>query len=299
MSKEEPAKDFRKISIDTFFNFEAESLDIAHSQVKLIHATGNIRASGDQFEIAVRNFFRKKLPEKYYLSNGHIVDTTLRASPQMDMIIADNFKTPILYRTYDDTEYLTYESIYGYAEIKSSWDKKYLGEFISTARRLNEYLNRDSVSPKFLDAGGGRGVELDTPTTTNPLKNPLLTFMFIGNSSNFSFEHIVETYKTENWGFLPNILCLFDKGIIVNVNKPALENGEFKINLYPEFVQENQEENQWVLVEYDKKGSVLGTLYYIVLEHLNSCVLGFPNMLNYMQKIFELKPDDIDFVNDY
>jgi len=298
MSKEKKDKDFRKISIDTFFNFEAESLDIAHNQVKLIHNTGDIPSAGNQIEIAVRNFFRKKLPEKYYISNGHIVDTTLKASPQLDLIIADNFKTPILYKTYDDTEYLTYESVYSYAEIKSSWDKRHLTDFITTATRFEKFLCREKVSPNYIDTGG-KGIELDVPTTKNPFKNPLLSFMFIANSDAFSFEHITETYRETNWAFLPNILCLFDKGIIVNVKKSSLDKGEFKINLYPEFVKSNQDENEWVLVEYDKKRSTLGTLYYIILEHLNTCVLGFPNMLNYMQQVFEIKPDKIEFLKDY
>lgn len=298
MSKDKKDKDFRKISIDTFFNFEAESLDIAHSQVKLIHNTGDIPAAGNQIEIAVRNFFRKKLPEKYYISNGHIIDTNLKASPQLDLIIADNFKTPILYKTYDDTEYLTYESVYSYAEIKSSWDKKHLTDFITTASRFDSFLIRDKVSPNFIDTGG-KGIELDVPTTKNPYKNPLLTFMFIANSDAFCFEHITKIYSETPWGFLPNILCLFDKGIIVNVKKSSLDNGEFKINIYPEFVNSNQADNEWVLVQYNKKRSALGTLYYIILEHLNTCVLGFPNMLNYMQQIFEIKSDNIEFLKDY
>lgn len=298
MSRDRSDKDFRKISIDSFFNFEAESLDIAQSQVKLIHHTGDIPAAGNQIEIAVRNFFKKKLPDKYYISNGHIIDTSLKTSPQLDLIIADNFKTPILYKTYDDTEYLTYESIYAYAEIKSSWDKKHLTDFITTAKRFDKFLDREKVSPNHIDTGG-KGIELDIPTTKNPYKNPLLTFMFVGNSEKFSFSHIKEIFDETDWKYLPNILCLFDKGIIVNISKSSLDNSEFKINLYPEFVYDNPDDNEWVLVEYDKKRSTLGTLYYIILEHLNTTVLGFPNMLNYMQQIFEIKLDNIDFIKDF
>lgn len=298
MSNRKSDKDFSKISIDTFFNFEAEGIDIAHRQVKLIHNTGDIPASGNQLEIAVRNFFRKKLPEKYYMSNGHIIDTSLRASPQLDLIIADNFKTPILYKTFDETEYLTYESIYSYAEIKSSWSKKHLTDFITTAKRLDKFLKRKQISPNFINTGG-KGIELDVPTTKNPFQNPLLTFMFIAQSDTFSFEHITEEYKNTEWSYLPNILCLFDKGIIVNINKKALDEKVFKINLYPEFFSNNKDDNEWILLEFDKKRSTLGTLYYIVLEHLNTCVLGLPSMLDYMQQIFEIRPDNIDFLKDY
>jgi hypothetical protein len=298
MSNKKIDKDFRKISIDAFFNFEADGIDIAHKQVKLIHNTGDIPASGNQLEVAVRDFFRKKLPEKYYLSNGHIIDTSLKASPQLDLIIADNFKTPILYKTFDETEYLTFESVYSYAEIKSSWDKKYLTDFITTAERLDKFLERKKISPNFINTGG-KGIEVDVPTTKNPFQNPLLTFMFIAQSDTFSFEHIKEEYKNTNWGYLPNILCFFDRGIIVNINKKALDKKVLKINLYPEFFYDNKEDNEWILLEFEKKRSTLGTLYYIVLEHLNTCVLGLPNMLDYMQQIFEIKPDNIDFLNDY
>lgn len=298
MNVEKKDTDFRKISIDTFFNFEAEGISIAQSQVKLIHNTGNISASGSHFEIEIGKFFRTKLPEKYYISNGHIIDTTLSASPQLDLIIADNFRTPILYKTYNGTEYLTYESIYAYAEIKSSWDKKYIGDFVTTKERIHKFLNREEISPNFIDAGG-KGYMLSTPTTNNPYKNPLFSFMFIGNSNAFNFKDICTVYKETNWKFLPNILCLFDKGIIVNINKTALDKKIFKVNLYPEFVNEDRDNNEWILLNFDQKRSSLGTLYYIILEHLNTCVLGSPNMLDYMQKIFEIKVDNLDFLNDY
>ena len=298
MSDSKKDKDFRKLSIDTFFNFEADGIDIAQNQVKLIHNSGDIPSSGSQLEVAIRNFFKRKLPVKYYISNGHIIDTTLSTSPQLDLIIADNFRTPILYKTFDDTEYLTYESIYSYAEIKSSWNKKYIDDFVTTKERIYNFLVRKNISPNFLDAGG-KGIMLNVPTTSNEYKNPLFSFMFIGDSSAFSFEHIKEYYQKTNWKFLPNIICLYDKGLIVNINKSDLENKIFKVNLYPEFLSNNQGESEWILLKFDKKRSTLGTLYYMVLEHLNTCVLGSPNMLEYMQKIFEINPDNIDFINEF
>lgn len=289
-------KDFRKLSIDSFFNSEADHIKIAHNDVKLIHNTGDIPASGNQLEIAVRKFFELKLAEKYYISNGHIIDIHLKTSPQLDLIIADNFKTPVLYRTLDRTDYLTFESIYSYAEIKSSWDKKYIQDFVKTRERIEKFLTREKVSPNFIDTGG-KGIELDIATTRNRYKNPLFTFMFFASSDKFSFTHIKELYKKHDWKLLPNIICLFDKGIIVNINKKKLDQKVFEINLYPEFA-ENKEDFEWVFLNYDKQRSSLGTLYYILLEHLNSCVLGYPNMLDYMQNIFEIKPDNIDYIKD-
>ena len=70
-------------------------------------------------------------------------------------------------------------------------------------------------------------------------------------------------------------------------------------SVYPIVFIEDKEKNEWVLLNYDKKRSSLGTLYYIILEHLNTCVLGYPNMIEYMQKIFEIKADNIDFIKDH
>jgi hypothetical protein len=215
------------------------------------------------------------------------------------LIIADNFRTPILYKTYNDTEYLTYESIYAYAEIKSSWNKSYIEEFVTTKERVYKFLERDNIDPKFFDTGG-KGVMLNVPTTNFEYKNPLFTFMFIGHSPTFSFEHVKHYYSNVDWKLLPNILCLFDRGLIVNINKKELDNKIFKINLYPEFISaEDKENSEWILLRFDKKRSTLGTLYYMVLEHLNTCVLGSPNMLEYMSRIFEVKPDNIDFINEF
>lgn len=291
-------REFRKLSIDSFFNFEADGIDIALNQVKIIHNSGDIPASGNQFEISIRNFFRNKLPVKYYISNGHIIDADLNTSPQLDLVIADNFRTPILYRTFDSTEYLTYESIYSYAEIKSSWNKDYITDFITTKERVHKFLKRDDISPNFIDAGG-KGILLNVPTTNYSYKNPLFTFMLIGDSSKFSFEHIKDLFNSTDWKFLPNVLCLYDKGLIININKNSLNEGTFKVNLYPEFLQDHPDENEWILLSFDKKRSVLGTLYYMILEHLNSCVLGSPNMLDYMQNIFEIKSENIDFIKNY
>jgi len=289
-------KDFTKISIDSFFGPESAYLDMSLSQVNLIHPT-NINSSGNQFEKAVREFFNQKLPDKYYISNGHIIDKELKTSPQLDIIIADNFKTPILYTTIDHNEYLTYESIFSYAEVKTSWHKKYLPDFIITRLRLDKFLNRADVDPRYIDTGG-KGIHLDVATTNNYKKNPLLSFLFIGRSPNFKISDIANIYEETEWKYLPNILCLYDKGLIVNVNKDKLDEGIFKINLYPEF-EVDKSKNEWVLLSYDRKQSTLGTLYYTILEHLNTCILEQADMLSYMQQIFEIKTDNIDFIKDH
>lgn len=177
-------------------------------------------------------------------------------------------------------------------------NKKYIEDFVTTKERLNKFLTRENISPQFLNTGG-KGIMLNIPTTTNAYKNPLFSFMFIGDCKGFSFEHIKDYYNNNDWKYLPNIVCLYDMGLIVNINKAELGNKIFKVNLYPEFISNNKENNVWILLKFDKKRSSLGTLYYLVLEHLNTCVLGSPNMLAYLQNIFEINPNNIDFINEF
>ena len=118
---------FNNMNLDSFFVFEAEEIEMAYRVSTVLHrGAKNIVASGNEVEVAVRNFFKRKLTSKYYTSNGHIIDTSLKVSPQFDIIIADNDKSPILYKSRDNTDFFIYESIYCIGEIKKSWYKKEL-----------------------------------------------------------------------------------------------------------------------------------------------------------------------------
>ena len=86
------------------------------------------------------------------------------------------------------------------------------------------------------------------------IKTRCLHLCLFGDSSAFSYEHIKEYFLNSDWKFLPNIICLYDKGLIVNINKTELENKIFKVNLYPEFLKDKREENEWILLKLDKKG---------------------------------------------
>ena len=80
-----------------------------------------------------------------------------------------------------------------------------------------------------------------------------------------------------------------DAGIIVNVNKKDFENNKITINLYPEF---EKEESVWVLMEIQGEDNVLTYQYMLVLEHLNSTVVAFPNLRNYTKNIFDFSPSN-------
>jgi hypothetical protein len=290
-------KPFNNIDLDSFFVFETEEIEMAYRISSLLHkGAKNIVAGGNEVEVALRNFFKKKLTNKFYTTSGHIIDNSLKISPQFDIIIADNNKSPILHTSKDKTEFLIYESIYCIGEVKKSWyNKNLLPDYIKSIKRMRNELNRTSVDPKFVDIGG-KGAMFNVPTTQYPYKNPLFYFMFFVSSENLKISELKDVVASNSSENIPNIICFLDRGLMVNINKTSLDNGEIKINLYPEFINNDIEENEWVLINFDEKANSLAYFYMLLVEHLNTVVLETPSMLSYLKNMFKIDLNNIKFI---
>lgn len=114
------------------FQSDAEALQRARADAIRIHAT-DIRAAGNQVEQAVRDYLKRMLPPRYYVTNGHLIDSNNRVSPQLDIVIADNFSLPSLLTTRDGTEYIPITSVYAIGEVKSTYyqSQRYFERFYS------------------------------------------------------------------------------------------------------------------------------------------------------------------------
>lgn len=288
---------FNNLPIDSLFRYEIEEIEMAYRIADILHKDAkDIKAGGNEIELTIRRFFEKKLTSKYYVTNGHIIDSSTKISPQFDVVIADNSKSPILYKSKDDTNILIYESIYSIGEVKKTWYKDGKGfpleNFTRTIKRLKKELNREPVSPKFVDIGGA-GATMSEPTTRNKYKNPLFNFLFVVSSDAFEPHKHEKTFNSFSmWADIPNVTVLLDLGVIVNIDRKARKEGKISINLYPEFV-DKKEDAEWVLIPFDEKHHALAYFYLILLEHLNNCVLKIPNLIGYLNKMFELSLSEI------
>lgn len=148
----------KKFPIDEIYSHEASILLEAKKSVEIIHKTGDIDASGDELEIPFRQMLTKRLPLKYYVGHGHIVDSDLNVSPQFDVIIAGSSATQILYDGENGTQYFPYESVYAVGEIKSSYYKssKYVQKYTSVVKQVLEDFYKEPVSGNYI----GNGIEL-------------------------------------------------------------------------------------------------------------------------------------------
>lgn len=288
-----------KFEIEKVFQMDAAEMVAAREKAILIHHTRDIDAAGDEVEKVVRNVIKRKLPTSYYVGHGHIVDSQLNSSNELDIVIADNLSAPVLMNTANGTEYFIFESVYAIGEIKSTYykSKNYIKDFIGVVSDLKfkNKLQRERVPTNYLGNGIslGGGLRLDR-TPVWPYMNPLFSFMLFVNSGDFSIEDIQEIYKERKAIELPNIICFLDKGLIVNFRSNVEESKSINlgtIDLIPEF-NDNALKNEWLLINISNSdenviGSNFSFLYLAIINHLKSSLLKETNMLPYLSNIFQ------------
>lgn len=270
-----------------FFEYFEHDLEKIMSAFRLSNSIRiglkNTRAAGDEVELAIKNFYSSKLFPRYHVCDGHIVDNSLKVSPQFDIIITEKSKNPTLFDLSDKSEIIYFETVYLFGEIKRSYYKNDLiQKFVKNIQRFKKEMIREKIEPNFIETGTG-GIYTENKLTDLPLRNPLLSFMFFIDSTYFkasNFNNVVLEYGNE---FMPNFIVFLDQGIIINVDSEAYENGEININLYPEF---NSLESKWVLLNFDDNHKILAYHYMLILEHLNNTVLSSPDMKKYTSKLF-------------
>jgi hypothetical protein len=245
------------------------------------------------------------LPASYYVGNGHVVDSKWNTSAQFDIIIADYNFGPVLFRGEDGTEYFPYESVYAVGEVKSTYykSKSYISDFITALTDLRLKLSRPKTPPNYL----GRGITLDSGLRLNvnvPYRNPMVAFMIFVASNDFDTSLVTPLYLTEPPSTLPSVICLLDKGLIVNA---LFEEDKIDIpkslNVNPEFNTSNAEGvNYWIFQTINRKEFRLGAhfafLYFSLWQHLQSSALGSPHILSYLGEMFtDIDIEWLDFVN--
>src|SRR5262245_12384225 len=197
--------------INKVYQEEATQLAEARKRSKVIHGAGNIDASGDEIEVPFRDFLRRKLPFKYYVSQGHIVDKELKVSPQLDVVVADNNATPILFKGQNGTEYFPYESVYLVGEVKSTYikSKHYISEFAGTYQSIKTALQRDATPLTYLGNGLNLGEGLISHANV-PYRNPLFSFMLFVDSGDVDEKDLRLEYSGFSDEYLPNVVCFAD-----------------------------------------------------------------------------------------
>jgi hypothetical protein len=279
----------KKFPISDVYSQEAAKLLEARQSVQIVHSTGDIDASGDELEIPFRTMLQRRLPAKYYVGHGHIVDKELKVSPQFDVIIADSSATPILYDGQNGTQYFPYESVYALGEIKSSYYKnsKYVQNFASSVSKLlNEFI-REPVDSNYIGEGInlGSGFSVDG---TRKIQNLLLSFMIFGAKNDCEPAELEQQLNKNCAAANPNIMCFLDGHIITKSNLIKNDNGIALGAFELDPVKQINEELALVEVNFtnaSKSGQALSILMLSIFNHLSKTRLKSPPFASYVESI--------------
>ena len=168
-----------RLNLARTFGSEAAALLEARKKARFLHKS-DIRAAGNEVEGPVRDFLRRMLPPRYHVTHGHLIDVEHRVSPQLDVIIADNFSLPSLITTEDGTRYIPATSVLAVGEVKSTYyhSKDYyksMHDTLVAVSQMHRPLVENSVYQGIKDSSNMRDMTLGS---SNRYLNNLYSFLF-------------------------------------------------------------------------------------------------------------------------
>jgi hypothetical protein len=227
---------------------------------------------GIAFEETYRRFLRSYLPRSLDISTGFLVDSNGNISNQLDVIISDSGKTPILYSN-GDTRIIPVECAYAVIEIKARIETSTLREVLENMKsvrnlRKTAYVKVEGPILQY-DKLYGKQWEIW------PINYYLFAYDSIGMKTlgnNLQLIHQEENLPEER---RIDMVCVLDKGVICN----KLKNGEY--NALPE------PESRLLLCETDQS---LLLFYTLMSRYINQVRLPAFNFTAYLGEMIFEKP---------
>lgn len=294
--------DLPELEMERVLQSDAAEIFAAREKGRLIYGTHNISAAGDEVERVVRKILRRKLPLAFHVGQGHIVDSSGVNSPQMDVIIADNSVSPVLFEAENGTQYFPYESVYAIGEIKTGYYKsqKPIESFTTILKSVRSTLHRD---PVFSREHTKLHADKDLEKAYGSL-NPLFSFMLFVEGGEFAVDDISELYSKNPAVELPNVLCFLDRGVVMFKSEGEWSGGESWSYNSPHpgleseknFVLHSRQSGNWYFnsfgSERNRIGAQFGFLYSLILLFLGRCTLDPPDMAAYMERILKVSSSE-------
>ena len=289
-------------SLDLRRVFAGDAADLIHAReaARLMHPT-DIRAAGNEVEHAVRDYFKQRLPPRYHVTSGHLIDSAHRVSPQLDIIIADNLLLPSLMTGKDGTEYVPATSAFAIGEVKSTYyrSQRYFEKCHSTLRTISE-LDRPLTANTVYG-----GLRQDSTITDmargsqNKYLNSLFSFLICVDGGDFAFNRIRYLLSNSDPALLPSMTVLLNKGMVLYGNR---KQGGATFHKYPDDV--SPDDYDWCFVEGNPsqggspEGVHLAVLYGALIEHLAHSHLEPPEVYKYTGRLHEFRKSTVEWATD-
>lgn len=238
------------------YNFEALA-DQMNSEYKKVTAQINHMLSrGEIRESILKDVIKKLLPTKYEIGSGIITDARGAESNQQDIYIFDAFNSPVFLK-YDLDSIVPVESVYATIEVKSCLSKEQLQESIKNIRSVKR-LEKRLFKTGFVDYKQSNYIMGCVFAYTS--KTSLET------AAQNLFEYCKGIPRKEQ----PSVVCILDKGLIVNIRK----DGSNQIDVIPSV------DTMLGVIENSREIN-LYLFYLILLQFLNSTINYPPDLLKY------------------
>lgn len=234
-----------------FIDFN-DSKNINHNVVK-----GTTREN-----IIVRNFLNPYIPKKYSIDSGVIVDINNQQSKQQDIVIYDEFYSPVL-KDLDSNKLFFPESVFTVIEAKSNLNKIDIKDIIEksvSVRKLTKsFKDKIVISPELIIRS------IVTPIqcigiafkSKRPLEGLRNDFREAKNSIKYS----------ESLSFIAVLNCKNNEtGILLHCNKHNLN----QIELIP------STDSKIGLLKFKDPGETLLFVYLMIMEHLHNSGIIYP-----------------------
>lgn len=277
----------KTLNLARVFSQDASSLREARERALATHFT-DIRAAGNEVEVAVRAYLRRMLPPRFHVTHGHLIDSDQRVSPQLDVIVADNFSLPSLLTTSDGTEYVPATSALAIGEVKSTYyqSKRYFERMQVVLADIGS-MNRPLIANTAYN-----GLESHTLLTDivlpnkNKYLNNLFSFFLSVDAGDFDFQNVKTTFAESRVAHLPNLSVLLNRGMIMY---GRTQGGQLSVEDYPSTA--NGSGYDWMFAEGmaldggTKEGTHLLMLFGALMEHLAWIRLEPPNVGEYIGRM--------------
>jgi len=285
------------LNISKFFNNEASTLIEARRKCIEIHGS-DIRAAGNEVEIAVRAWLQRMLPENVSVGHGHIIDHNSAISPELDCILRDRRHLPTLFTAADGTEYTPIDSVFAFGEIKSSYYKasKYIQHFVSKKKKIKDNLEHTLIENTAKDGIKSNSLMHHVFLGSSlPYLNQIFTFMLFIDFGDASTDEISEIYSSTDDSLLPDIAVFLNGCTVV---KASIEGDRFQIYKYgnsapPEVGWKIVPAPQIEGTDATSEGKHLGLLFYCLLNHIKESALEGPNLTAYLKDLLVMSKSSV------
>jgi hypothetical protein len=243
---------------------------IEESMLTDFERSTSIKHPGDKGN-SRENFLRKflseygYLPKKYGVSSGssHVISSTGHRSSQIDLLIYDALDCPKL-MTLEDIQFFPIESVYGIIEVKSDLNSR--DTLFDSLEKIASYkrIPVSQVSEKNIGS-----IRMVSPATHG------FGIIFAYDASlkwKTLFEFVEEFEKNHPKREWPNLICILNQGLIIQLNnRKSVYNSD-----------EIEESGEGTLMGSPAGYGNLLNFYLILMEILNKTTLPSVKIANYV-----------------